>query len=99
MVEINGKPYEFRYSLRAMFVFETITEKPFEIKTMFDTYVFSYACLVSNPDNPSLDFNDYIDWCDTHPEVMDEFNDFLNREMRMRENLGSKKKVTGKARS
>ena len=36
-------------------------DKPFEIKTLFDTYTFCYACLVSNPDNPTLDFNDFID--------------------------------------
>ena len=99
MIEINGKSYEFKYSLRSMFVFETITDKPFEIKTLFDTYVFSYSCLVSNPDNPSLEFNDYIDFCETHSEVIESFNEFLEGEMKKREVLGSKKKVTRKARS
>lgn len=99
MIEINGKSYEFKYSLRAMFVFEEITDKAFEIKTLFDTYVFSYSCLVANPDNPSLEFNDYIDFCETHPEVIEGFNVFLEEEMKKRQTLGSKKKVTRKARS
>lgn len=99
MIEINGKTYEFKYSLRAMFVFETITDKPFEIRTLFDTYVFSYSCIVANPDNPSLEFNDYIDFCETHPEVIESFNDFLNQEMKKRETLSPKKKVTRKVKN
>lgn len=93
MIEINGKSYEFKYSLRSCFIFETITDKPFEIRTLFDTYVFSYSCLVSNTDNPSLDFNDYIDFCDTHPEVIESFNEFMNVELKKREVITPKKKA------
>lgn len=99
MVTINDKSYEFKYSLRSMFIFESITDKPFEIKTLFDSYVFSYSCLVANQDNPSLDFNDYIDWCDSHPEVIEEFNKFLSEEMKERETVAPKKKVTRKAKN
>ena len=94
MIDINGKSYEFKYSLRAMFVFESITDKPFEVKTLFDTYVFCYSCIVANPDNPTLDFNDFIDWCEKYPEVMDEFNRFINEQMKVKETITQKKKVT-----
>lgn len=93
MIEINGKSYEFKYSLRSMFIFESITDKPFEIRTLFDTYVYSYSCLVSNPDNPPLDFNDYIDFCDTHSEVIESFNEFMNGELKKREAITPKKKA------
>ena len=33
-MEILGKNYEFKYSLRSMFVWEEITGKPFEVKTL-----------------------------------------------------------------
>ena len=51
-MEILGKNYEFKYSLRSMFVWEEITGKPFEVKTLLDTYILAYACIISNPDNP-----------------------------------------------
>lgn len=98
MITINDKSYEFKYSLRSMFVFEEITDKPFEIKRLLDTYIFAYACLVSNPDNPSLEFDAFIDWCDKYPEVMDEFNKFMDEENKKRTNTG-KKKVTKNVRS
>lgn len=97
MVTINDKSYEFKYSLRACFVWEEITGRPFEVKTLLDTYIFAYSCLVANQDNPSLEFVEFIDWCDNHPEVMDEFNRFMDEESKKRTNPG-KKKVTRKVR-
>lgn len=97
MITINDKSYEFKYSLRSMFVFEEIADKPFEVKTLLDTYIFAYSCLVSNQDNPSLEFDEFIDWCDTHTEVIEEFNRFMDEESKKRTNPG-KKKVTRKAR-
>lgn len=97
MIEINGKSYEFKYSLRSMFVFEEIAGKPFEVKTLLDTYIFAYSCIVANPDNPSLEFDEFVDHCDIYPEVMDEFNKFIDEEMKKRSTLSAgKKKVTRK---
>ena len=93
-MEILGKNYEFKYSLRSMFVWEEITGKSFEVKTLLDTYILAYACIISNPDNPSLEFNDFINYADEHPEVMEDFNKFMSDELNRRELL--KKKVTEK---
>ena len=93
-MEILGKNYEFKYSLRSCFVFEEITGKPFEVKTLFDTYILAYACIVVNPENPSLDFNEFLDACDENPGIIEEFNKFISNEMKKRESL--KKKVTKK---
>lgn len=96
-MEILGKNYEFKYSLRSMFVFEEITGKPFEVKTLLDTYILAYACIAVNTDNPTLDFNEFIDYADEHPEVIEEFNKFMSDEMKKREML--KKKVTKKKKT
>lgn len=93
-MEILGKNYELKYSLRACFVFEEITGKPFEVKTLFDTYILAYACIVVNTDNPPLDFNEFLDACDENPGIIEEFNKFMSNEMKKRELL--KKKVTKK---
>lgn len=93
-MEINGKNYQLTYGLRPMFVFEEMTGKAFEISTMLDTYIFCYSCIISHKDNPPLDFNEFIDHCDSHPEVMVEFSEFMNRESNKRNSPDSKKKVT-----
>lgn len=92
-MKILDKEFTPKYGLRSMFVFEEIADKPFEIKTLLDTYIFFYACLVCNPDNPSLEFNDFIDYCEENQDVMNQFNEWMNGEMKKRSAIG-KKKVT-----
>lgn len=99
-MEINGKNYTLKYGLRAMFAFEEMTGKPFEIKSLLDTYCFCFSCIIANQDNESLDFNEFIDWCDEHPDVIVEFNKYMDEEMKKREVLGKgKKKVTKKVKN
>ena len=91
-MRILDKDYEVRYNLRSMLVFEQITDKPFEVKTLLDTYILFYSCLVSVKTNPSLDFDNFIDWCSNHPETIEEFKDLISDENKKRE-LVDKKKV------
>lgn len=95
-MEINGKNYELKYSLRSMFIWEEMVGKPFEIKTLFDTYCFCFSCIIANPDNPGLEFNEFIDACDENPLLIQEFNDFLAKEMSSRSTTDDKKKVRKK---
>ena len=97
-MEILGKNYEFKYSLRSMFVWEEITGKPFEVKTLLDTYILAYACIIANQDNPPLEFNEFIDACDENPGIIEEFNKFIDSEMKRR-NAFNKKKVKTKEKN
>lgn len=99
MVKINDKSYEFRYSLRSMFVFEEIADKPFEVKSLLDLYIFAYSCIVANPANQPLEFDEFIDACDENPDLMGEFNRFMDEENRKRAVPGKKKVTRKKARS
>lgn len=94
-MKILDKDYVVRYNLRSMFVFEQITEKAFEVKTMMDEYILLYSCIVSVKDNPSLDFEEFIDYCSDHPEVLTEFSEYMQREAEKRQ-TESKKKVRKK---
>lgn len=90
-MKILDKDYEVKYNLRAMFVMEEITGKAFKVETLLDEYILLYSCIVSVKSNPSLDFNEYIDYCDQHPEVLVEFASLMNQEMATRELMGKKK--------
>ena len=73
-MEINGKKYNLKYSLRSMFAFEEITGKAFEVKTLLDTYILAYACIISNPENPPLEFNELRDTGEENPGNIEEIN-------------------------
>lgn len=65
IITINNKQFKVKYTIRALFIFEQITGKPFNISTLFDNYLFFYCLiLANNPDNV-LDFEEYIDAVDS----------------------------------
>lgn len=95
-MEILGKEYNLKFGLRSMFIFETITGSVFNIKTIFDEYVYFYSCLMSDMNNPPLDFDAFIEYCDEHPELLKEFDDALLRESKRKELLSTDKKKAKK---
>ena len=68
-ITIKEKQYKVKYTIRALFIYEQITGKPFNIVTLFDNYLFFYCLiLANNPDNV-LDFNDYLDAIDSDKDL------------------------------
>ena len=60
-VTINGVDYKIKYTIRALFIMEQITGKPFQVTTLLDNYIFFYSMiLANNPDN-ILNWNDVIE--------------------------------------
>lgn len=79
IINIKNKEYKVKQTLRALFIFEQITGRPFEIKTMLDNYIFFYSViLANNPDN-ILDWDDFIDALDENPNLLNDFTE-LNQE-------------------
>ena len=97
-MEILGKEYQLSFGLRSMFIFESITGEAFNIKTVFDEYVYFYACLMSVSSNPELDFDEFINYCDEHPELLKEFDAALLAESKRKEMLTSKDKKKAKVK-
>lgn len=83
-ITINGKNYNIKYSLRALFIFEQITNKPFEIKTLLDNYLFFYSIiLASNKDEDPLDWDEFIDAMDNNPYLLKEMNDVISKQQKI----------------
>ena len=95
-MNILGKEYSLSFGLRSMFIFESITGNIFNIKTMFDEYVYFYSCLMANANNPKLDFDEFINYCDEHPELLKEFDEALIQESKRKELLTNKDKKKAK---
>lgn len=83
-ITINGKNYNIKYSLRALFIFEQITNRPFEIKTLLDNYIFFYSMiLASNKDKEPLDWDEFIDALDESPNLLVEMNDIISKQQKV----------------
>lgn len=83
-ITINGKNYNIKYSLRALFIFEQITNKPFEIKTLLDNYIFFYSMiLASNKDKEPLDWDEFIDALDNNPNLMSDMSEVVENQQKV----------------
>ena len=68
-ITIKGKQYKVKYTIRALFIYEQITSKPFNIVTLFDNYLFFYCLILANNPNDVLDFDDYLDAIDSDKDL------------------------------
>lgn len=95
---IKGQDYKLKYTLRALFIYEQITGKAFELKTITDEYLFFYCILMANNPDSSLTFEELIEAVDEDMGIMVEFQNFLKKELEKQQlfitnNTDAKKKV------
>lgn len=77
---INKKKYKVKYTLRALFIFESITGKPFEIKSLLDNYIFFYSMILANNEDNILQWDDFIDALDNDKKLIDQLNNVVHEQ-------------------
>lgn len=79
-ITIKDKEYNVKYSIRALFIFEQITGKPFKIETLLDNYIFFYSIILASNKKNVLDWDDFLDELDTNPNLLAQLNEILNQQ-------------------
>ena len=64
-ITINKKQFKVKYTIRALFIYEQITGKPFNLTTLFDNYLFFYCLILANNPENVLDWDEYIEAIDS----------------------------------
>ena len=77
-ITINGKQYKVKYTIRALFIFEQITGKPFEIKTLLDNYIFFYSMILANNSDNVLDWDEFLDALDGDKELLSQLTKLVD---------------------
>lgn len=96
-IEINGKTYNLKYTVRSLFLFETIAKKPFKLECLLDTYLFYYCMiLANNPDNV-LEWDEYLDSMDADPQLFKKMSEIIEEQQKKDEifNSGEEKGKKG----
>ena len=73
-IKINGEEYKVKYTLRALFIFEQITGKPFQIVTLTDNYLFFLSMILANNPDCKLDWDSFIEAIDNDPDLATELS-------------------------
>lgn len=90
-IQIGQKEYNLKYTIRALFLFERITKKPFTANNLEDQFIF-FFCLIlaSNPDT-ELTFEEFIEAVDNGDLDVSEINKFVAEQQKKQEELAAKK--------
>ena len=78
-IKINGEEYVIKYTIRALFMWEQITGKPFKINTLLDNYIFFYCMLLANNNDKVLDWDSYLDALDNDTKLFSKMTEIVNK--------------------
>lgn len=74
MITINNKEYTLKYTIKALFIYERITDKPFKFEGLYSEYLLFYCVLLANNEF-NLSFDEFIDICDDDPALFSTFRE------------------------
>ena len=79
-ININGKDYKVKYTIRALFIFEQITGKAFKLETMLDSYIFYYSMILANNKDQVLQWDEFLDALDETPKLLQDMEKVMKEE-------------------
>ena len=79
-ININGKDYKVKYTIRALFIFEQITGKAFKLETMLDSYIFYYSKILANNKDQVLQWEEFLDALDENPKLLQDMEKVMKEE-------------------
>lgn len=97
-ITINGEDYKVKYTIRALFLMEQITGKPFSITTLLDNYLFFYCMILANNKDKEkiLSWDEFIDALDNDKELIKQLTEIQIEEQKKNELLADDKDKEGK---
>ena len=73
-IQINNKEVELKNTIRSLIIYENITNQTFFApSTLEDVITYFYCVVVASSKDYSLKFDDFVDWIDENPNVLNEF--------------------------
>ena len=76
-ITINNYNIELKYSFRAMMIYEKITGESFNPKGITELMIYLYSIILASSKDITLSFDDFMNWIDENPTVLNEFTVWL----------------------
>ena len=82
-VKINGEEFTPKYTLRALFIYEQMSgHNGFETSSTEDNFMLIYAMLKGSKRDTLLTYDEFIDECDAHPEMVAELTECITSQVK-----------------
>lgn len=89
-IKVNNTDYEVKNNVKAMLLFEGITEKPFAINNVTDFYTYCYSMVYANNTDNLPAFEEFLTWFDDDETLGEQFTNLI---MKNGPDAGKKKKT------
>ena len=73
----KDKEIELKYSLRAMMMYENVTDGKEYPTTLTDMITLMYCIVVTSSKDYSITFDEWIEYLDEHMELLNEFTTWM----------------------
>ena len=92
-ITIKGNEYNVKYTIRAMFLFEKISNKTFSLESIMDWYVLYYCIIIASNKESTMTFDDFIDACDEDTSIATKMQEYLSKVFEQRAAFASDDKA------
>ena len=89
---IKDKEIELKKTFRSYVIYESITDKIFNPKTMSDIITYFYSVVLASDMDINITFDQFIDWLDENEDALNDFEKWLTEIHEVDSQLHSKKK-------
>lgn len=73
MIKIGEQEYKLKYTVRALFIYERLAGKSYDLGELINDYLLLYSILLAVNETFDMKFDDFIDQCDLNPSIFNEF--------------------------
>lgn len=94
-VIIKEEEIELKYSFRALMLFENIKGESFNPSTLTDILTFFYCIVIASKKDLNITFDDFMDWLDDNPYIVNDFSEWLSNISLVNEKLRSDNSKNG----
>lgn len=77
IINIKNKEFELKYTFRSMMIYEKITGETFQPKGVTEVMVYLFSTIVASCKGIDLTFDEFIDYVDENPNIINDFNTWL----------------------
>lgn len=77
-IKINEREYKIKQTIRSIFLFEEIAQKPFQVITTLDNYLYFFCILLANNED-FMSWDEFIDCIDNDPTILMELTKKLTQ--------------------
>jgi hypothetical protein len=83
-ITIKDREYKVKYTIRALFIFEQIMDKPFGISNLMDNYMFYYCMILANNEE-CLSWEEFMDALDEDIELPQKLANVIEQNQKAQE--------------